>query len=150
MSPSADASGASAPDKLNRFLAIFIDGLIAGVLSNIPLIGGLLGAGYYVTRDGFEFEYMDQRSLGKHVMGLRVERLDGRPMDLETSVRRNWMWGLGPVAAAVAAFPLFGGIFSMAVGLLGLAVGLYEGYRVLTRADGRRWGDELAQTRVVE
>jgi uncharacterized RDD family membrane protein YckC len=148
MSSASSASTGAVPDKLTRFLAILIDGLIAGVLSSLPLIGGLLGAGYYVVRDGLEVEFMNERSIGKHVMGLHVERLDGRPMDIEASVRRNWMWGLGPVASAVSAFPLFGGFFSIAVGFLGLAVGLYEAYRVLTRDDGRRWGDELANTRV--
>ncbi|HKL89530.1 MAG TPA: RDD family protein [Salinibacter sp.] len=148
MSPSSPSSAGTAPEKLTRFLALLIDSIVAGVLSSIPMIGGLLGAGYFVVRDGLELEFMHERSLGKHLMDLHVHRLDGRPMDIETSVRRNWMWGLGPVASAVAAFPLFGGFFSAAVGVLGLAVGLYEAYRVLTRDDGRRWGDELADTQV--
>jgi uncharacterized RDD family membrane protein YckC len=148
MASSLDAGG-SAPHKLNRFLALLVDSVIAGLLSNIPLIGGLLGAGYFVVRDGLELEVMNGRSLGKHLLGLRVERLDGRSMDLEASVRRNWMWGLGPVSAAVAAFPLFGRFFAVVLSLLVLAVVLYEAYLVLTEADGRRWGDELAGTRVV-
>jgi uncharacterized RDD family membrane protein YckC len=69
-------------------------------------------------------------------------------MDVETSVQRNWMWGLGPVGAVMADVPLFGGMLSAAVGLFGLAVLLYEAFRVLTRDDGRRWGDELAATQV--
>ena len=138
-----------APDKLTRFLAFLIDNVIAAVLSGVPLVGGLLSAGYLLARDGLRLEFMNQRSVGKHVMGLRVERTDGQPMDLETSVQRNWMWGLGPVAAAAATVPLFGGLLAVAVAFFALGVGLYEAYRVLDRADGRRWGDELAQTQVV-
>jgi hypothetical protein len=52
------------------------------------------------------------------------------------------------VGAVVAQVPLFGGALSAAVALFGLAVLVYEAYRVLTRDDGRRWGDELAGTQV--
>jgi uncharacterized RDD family membrane protein YckC len=148
MDPSLDANG-TPPDRTNRFLALLVDSVIAGLLSNLPLIGGLLGAGYFLVRDGLDLEVMNGRSLGKHLLGLRVERLDGRPMDLEASIRRNWMWGFGPVSAAVAEFPLFGAFFAVVLSLLVLAVVLYEAYLVLTKADGRRWGDELAGTRVV-
>lgn len=150
MAASPELSSSRSPDTLTRVLAFLIDGVIAGVLSNIPVIGGLLGAGYFVVRDGLTLDVMNERSLGKHLMGLRVERLDGRPMDIETSVRRNWMWGIGPVASTAAAVPLFGGLISVAVALLGLVVGLYEAYRVLAGPDGRRWGDDLAGTRVTE
>lgn len=145
----SDATGAAAPDKLVRFLALLVDSVIAGLLSTLPLIGGLLGAGYFVVRDGLDLDVMDGRSLGKHLTGLRVERLDGRAMNVEASIRRNWMWGLGPVTAALAEFPLFGVFFSVLLSLLATAVVLYEAYLVLTQADGRRWGDELAGTRVV-
>ncbi len=147
------ASTSETPDTLTRFLAILIDGVVAGILSSIPLIGGLggvLGAAYFVVRDGLDLDVMDGRSLGKHLMDLRVERLDGQSMDIEASVRRNWMWGIGTVSSAVASFPLFGPVFSIPLAVFGMAVGLYEAYRVLTREDGRRWGDELAETQVVK
>jgi len=137
------------PEKITRFLAFLIDGLIAAVLSALPVVGGLLGAAYLVARDGIDVEFMPRRSLGKQILGVDVVRLDGRPMDLETSVMRNWMWGLGPVGGVAAAFPLFGGFLSALVGIFGMAVGLYEAYRVLTDLEGRRWGDDLAQTKVV-
>ncbi len=138
-----------APDKINRFLAFLIDNVIAAVLTSIPLLGGILSAGYLVARDGLRLEFMNQRSVGKHLLGLEVERADGRAMDLETSVQRNWMWGLGPVAAAAATVPLFGGLLTFAIAVFALGVGLYEAYRVVERRDGRRWGDELANTQVV-
>jgi len=137
------------PDKLTRFLALLIDSVVAGVLSAVPLVGGLIGAAYFVVRDGLDLDFMNERSIGKHLMDLRIKRLDGQSMDIEASVRRNWMWGIGPVSSVVAGFPLFGPLFSIALGLLGTVVGLYEAYRVLTREDGRRWGDELADTQVV-
>jgi len=145
--PSPSGSS-SAPQTLSRFLAFLIDGVIAGLLSTLFFAGGVLGAAYLVVRDGLTFQFMNQRSIGKHLMDLHVTRRDGRPMDVETSVQRNWMWGLGPVGAVVSQVPLFGGLLSAGVGLFGLGVGLYEAYRVLTRDDGRRWGDEQAGTEV--
>jgi uncharacterized RDD family membrane protein YckC len=144
----SSSPASSAPDTTLRVLAFFVDGLIAGLLSNLFLVGGVLGAAYFVVRDGLSFRFMRQRSIGKHLLGLRVERRDGRPVDVETSLRRNWMWGLGPVGTVMADVPLLGGPLSAAVGLFGLAVLVYEAYRVLTHPDGRRWGDEWAGTQV--
>lgn len=137
-------------DPATRFLAMLIDGLVAGVLSAVPFVGGIAGAAYLVVRDGLDLDFMDQRSLGKHLMGLRVARLDGKPMDIETSARRNWMWGIGAITGALVYIPILGWVLIPFVALAGLAIGLYEGYRVWTDAEGRRWGDMMAQTKVYE
>jgi uncharacterized RDD family membrane protein YckC len=149
--PESDAAPQSEkPDPATRFLAILVDGLVAGALSIVPFVGGIAGAAYFVVRDGLTLDFMDGRSIGKHVMGLRVARLDGRAMDIETSARRNWMWGIGAISGALAYIPIFGWILIPFVALLGLGIGLYEGYRVLSSEDGRRWGDEMAQTKVLK
>lgn len=44
---------------------------------------------------------------------------------------------------------IIGWILIPFVALVGLGIGLYEGYRVLTDEEGRRWGDEMAQTKVL-
>lgn len=133
-----------------RFLALLIDSAIAFVLGFVPVIGGLIGAAYFVVRDGLELDVMHYRSLGKHVMKLRPVRLDGQPMDLETSARRNWMFSLGAVTTVLAWIPFVGWLLMIPVVLVALALGLYEGYKVITDDEGRRWGDALAQTKVVE
>lgn len=137
-------------DPVLRFLAILIDGVVAAVLSIVPVVGGIAGAAYLVVRDGLEVEYMNERSLGKRVMNLDVVRLDGQPMDIETSARRNWMWGIGGITGALAYIPILGWVLIPIIGLIGLAIGVYEGYRVLTDPQGRRWGDEIARTKVIE
>lgn len=128
---------------------MLVDGVVAAALSVIPVVGGIAGAAYYVVRDGLDVEFMNGRSIGKHVLGIDVVRLDGRPMDLETSVRRNWMWGIGAITGALAYIPVLGWLLIPFVSLVGLAIGLYEGYLVLTDSEGRRWGDRMAQTKVV-
>lgn len=144
-----DASSGTIPDKLTRFLAILIDSVLTMLVSWIPVLGPLLGAGYFLVRDGLTLDFMNQRSIGKHVMGLKVKRADGQAMDIETSAKRNWMFAIGGVTALLAEIPLFGWLLALPISLAALAIGLYEGYRVLTRSDQKRWGDDTANTTVV-
>lgn len=154
----------SKADLVKRFLAVLIDGLIAGVIAWVfglfgTFMGGvgtLIGAGYILARDGLNTPYADGRSVGKKLMGLRATRLDGGPMTIETSVRRNWtlaagsivsgigtmLVGLGPLA--LLGVPVL--ILSVLVGLLGLV----EAILVLTDSEGRRIGDKTGGTKVVE
>lgn len=156
------SSTASKPDTAKRFLALFIDGIIAGILygvlsaivsSIVPgniltkiwigaLVGGLVAGAYILVRDGLDIDFMKGRSLGKKIMKLRPVRLDGGPMTLETSIKRNWTLSLG----YLGAIPVVGWV----LGLASLGLGVYEIYKVLTDPQGRRWGDELAGTKVVE
>ena len=96
------------PDFGTRFLAALIDGVIAGVVGFVPVVGGLVGAAYLVARDGLDFEFADGRSIGKKIMQLRPIRLDGQPMNLETSVRRNWMFGFGALTQLLLFIPILG------------------------------------------
>ncbi len=149
--PNEDAAESTTqPEKLTRFLALLIDSVLTMVVSWIPVLGPLLGAGYFLVRDGLTLDFMNQRSIGKHVMGLRVNRADGKPMDIETSAKRNWMFAIGGVTALIAEIPLIGWLLALPISLAALAIGLYEGYRVLTRSDQKRWGDDMADTTVVK
>jgi uncharacterized RDD family membrane protein YckC len=137
-------------DLMKRFVAALIDGLLAGVVSMVPLVGGLAGAAYMLLRDGFEFDFMDRRSLGKKVMKLRPVRLDGQPMDLMASAMRNWMFALGGLAALLVYIPILGWLLLIPVGLAAFGLGVIEIVLVVTDAQGRRLGDRLAATQVVE
>lgn len=108
-----------------------------------------MGAAYLVGRDGFEAGPLRFRSVGKYVMGLGLRRLDGRPMDLETSLRRNWMFGLGTLAGVLVLLPVIGGLLAPVVSLTGFALILVEIYNVYTDPAGQRWGDQFGATRVV-
>ncbi len=148
-----DATGK--PDAVKRFLAMLIDGIISAVLSFAvgiisSILGGIVAAAYWVVRDGLDIDFMKHRSLGKKVMKLNVVRLDGKPMDLETSVKRNWMFGFGAISSILIYIPVLGWILIIVGSLLALCIGLYECYKVLTDKEGRRWGDELAGTKVIE
>lgn len=146
--------GAPTPDTSTRLGAAFIDAAIASLLAvflgGIPLLGGFVGAAYLVVRDGLELGPVRYRSMGKYLMGLGVVRLDGQPVSLETSVLRNWMFGLGAVAGILAAVPIVGGLIAPLASVGGLALILYELYSVFADPSGRRLGDRLGNTKVVQ
>ena len=151
--PEPDATGK--PDAVKRFIAMLIDGIISAVLSFAvgiisSILGGIVAAVYWVVRDGLDVDFMKHRSLGKKVMKLNVVRLDGKPMDLETSVKRNWMFGFGAISSILIYIPILGWILILVGSLIALCIGLYECYKVLTDKEGRRWGDELAGTKVID
>ncbi len=146
--PAAPTASGKA-DLGKRIVAVLIDSAIAFVIGFIPGIGSLIGAAYMVLRDGMEFDFMNHRSIGKHVMKLHLESVDGASLDITTSLKRNWMFALAPlvplliitiVGWVLVPFVLFGALALMIVELV----------LVLTDAEGRRLGDKMAGTRVVE
>ncbi len=144
-----------------RAVAVIIDSLIAGVIATVfgflgarmGGIGYLVGAGYMLVRDGLTLEFANGRSIGKQLMGLGVVRLDGRPMDIETSVRRNWTLVIGSMLVGIGG--LLGGSIGALIGGfvgggIGFVIGIIELVLVATDARGRRIGDKTGGTEVVE
>lgn len=138
------------PDTSKRIVAAVIDCVVAAVLNMIPALGGLIAAAYWLVRDGLEIDFMDRRSIGKKVMKLRPVRLDGQPMDIATSARRNWMFALGGVVWFLKYIIILGWLLIGPVLLAAVALGFYELYRVITDPQGRRLGDVMAGTKVIE
>ncbi len=137
-------------DLSKRVIAMIIDGAIAGVLSTIPVAGGIIGGLYILLRDGFDFDFMKGRSVGKTLMKLRPVRLDGGVMDFGTSIKRNWMFALGLVISALALIPILGWMLIPFVAILSPIVVIIEAFLVYSDDQGRRFGDRLADTRVIE
>jgi len=153
MATPASAAPAPVPAKADlgkRFIAALIDGLLAGGVSLIPFIGGIIGAAYILVRDGLEVEFMDRRSIGKKLLKLRPVRLDGQPMDVTSSLKRNFPLCIGAVGAIFMIIPLLGWIVAILLGLVAIVVAIIEAVLVLTDAEGRRMGDKFAGTKVVE
>ncbi len=149
------SSGESEPlngkaDLTKRFVAAVIDAVIGIVIGLIPAIGGLGAAAYWAVRDGLEFEFMHHRSIGKHVMKLRPITLDGSPMDITASIKRNWMFALGGVVDLLLWIPFVGWLFVAPVALAAFAIGIVELFLVITDPEGRRLGDKIANTKVIE
>jgi uncharacterized RDD family membrane protein YckC len=149
-STAPDAAHAEKPDLTKRALAALLDGVVGVVLSVVPWIGGLLGAAYWLVRDGLDLEFMDGRSIGKKIMKLRPVRLDGLPASIETSVKRNWMFAVGGIASFFSNLSVVGLLLVIPLSLVALGLVLFEVFKVITDDSGRRLGDTMAGTKVVE
>jgi uncharacterized RDD family membrane protein YckC len=157
--PAAPAAPSAAKaDLVKRFLAILIDGIIVGIagmiVGFIPFIGGpiagVLVGGYWLMRDGLDLEFADKRSIGKKVLKLRAVRLDGQPMDRNVSMKRNLPLAIYAVGYFCWIVPILGHLVSIPIFAVGGIINLIEGILVLTDAEGRRWGDKMAGTKVIE
>lgn len=140
--PPTAASGKA--DNVKRFVAFIIDAVIASVLTSvIPVLGGVLGGLYMLLRDGFDFEFMRYRSLGKRLMGLRPVLVGGGAMTMQVSMRRNWPFAF----SILTIIPVLGFILAVVIAPI---LGVIEGVLVLTNPEGRRFGDQFAGTKVIE
>ncbi len=119
------------------------------VVGFIPVIGGIIATAYWLLRDGLDVEFMDHRSLGKKVMKLRPVMLDGSPVDITASIKRNWMFALGGIAGFLA-MTIIGLVVAIPLGLIAFVLGIVEVVLVITDAEGRRIGDKTGGTRVIE
>jgi uncharacterized RDD family membrane protein YckC len=141
-----------------RFIAALIDAipaiLVGFIFGLVPwiggIIGGLLAGAWWLVRDGLDVDFADKRSLGKQIMKLRPVRLDGQPMTMETSLKRNLPLAVYCVGYLLWVVPVLGHIMSIPIFLIGGIIGLVEAILVVTDPEGRRWGDRLAGTKVVE
>jgi len=132
---SADALDLKA-DYLPRLVARIIDLLVAAALAQVVRpVGFFAGLTYVLIADGV----MPGRSPGKAVIGLRVAAADGQPAGLRESILRNV-----PIGAAflLTVIPWIGWLLAGAVIVL-------EGLLVVGNDRGRRLGDELARTHVM-
>ena len=137
------------PDLGKRALAVIIDAVIAMLVGLVPIAGGIAATAYWLVRDGMDLDFMDHRSIGKKVMKLRPVTLDGQPLDLATSIKRNWMFALGGLTQFFA-MTIIGLVLAIPLGLIAFVIGIVEIVLVLTDAEGRRMGDKMARTRVIE
>jgi len=126
-------------DLVTRAVAGFIDLLLILGLARLPDILGFLGAvGYILIRDGL----FERRSIGKKLVGLRINSLESSKISVtyRESIIRN-------VTFAVA-YLLF--MIPYAGWLLGPLVAGVEGLVALGDEQGKRVGDLLARTVVVQ
>jgi hypothetical protein len=123
---------------LNRFIAKLIDlFIVAGAAGLIDPIGFLAGLAYLLVGDGFS----GGRSIGKRLIGLQTILPETRATaGFRESIIRNVPFAMAQVAFAV---PYVGWIVST-------AIVTFEAVLIIGNEQGRRIGDELAGTQVLD
>lgn len=111
--------------------------LIAAVIEVIPRAGFIAGLAYLLLGDGL----FDGRSLGKKVIGLKVVSISTfEPCTFRASLLRNSTLGLGYLLGLI---PWIGWIVFPVIAAI-------EFILILGNTEGRRLGDEIAGTIVIE
>jgi uncharacterized RDD family membrane protein YckC len=123
---------------LNRFIAKLIDLFIVVAANEIvPPVGFLSGLAYILIADGFA----GGRSIGKRLVGLQTWRVEAREAaGFRESIIRNLPLGAAHIAFAV---PYIGWVVSVAM----LS---FESLLIVGNEQGRRLGDEIAGTQVLD
>lgn len=111
--------------------------LIAAVIEIIPQVGYFAGLAYLLLGDGL----FDGRSIGKKLLKLMVvSTKTNNPCSFKDSILRNSTLAVGYILLIV---PWIGWIFI-------LLASIFEFILILGSKDGKRLGDEIAKTIVLE
>ena len=123
---------------LNRFIAKFLDFLIVTAIAQIPIASSFIAAlSYILISDGFA----GGRSPGKQIIGLQIISPEtGEGISFKESITRNLTLGLAYLLFQLPYLGWFLGI---------LVVGL-EFLLLIGNPKGRRIGDELAKTQILD
>jgi flagellar biosynthesis protein FliQ len=122
----------------------------------ISFLWSLVCLGYILGRD----IVAGDRSIGKKLQNIRVVTVKGAPIGPLESAKRNGIFAIGAVLGVLSAtlglVPCLGDVVRclllpvLMLGMLvGLAAAIYELIQITQRADGVRYGDQIAGTRVV-
>lgn len=136
-------------DHLERVVARMIDFIIVVALMEIvPRVGYFAGLAYLLLADGF----FGGRSVGKRLIGIKVvfsnDAGTAQVCGFKESIFRNLPFAAGYILFGIfKGIPFIGWLLSLAVITL---VPAFE-FLVMTGSErGMRFGDEVAQTQVVE
>jgi hypothetical protein len=123
---------------LNRFIAKLVDLLIVAAADKlVPPVGFLAGLAYILVADGFA----GGRSVGKRLIGLQTILPRAREAaGFKESIVRNLPFGL---AYLMFEIPYVGWLVAVAMVAL-------EGLLIIGNDHGRRLGDEIARTQVLD
>jgi uncharacterized RDD family membrane protein YckC len=127
---------------LNRFIAKLIDLFLAAAAAEVIVpVGFLVGLAYLLVADGFA----GGRSIGKRLIGLQTVLPETRePAGFRESIIRNIPFAVAQLTFAVPYVgPYLGWLVSAVV------VG-FEAVLIIGNEQGRRLGDELAGTQVLD
>ena len=110
--PKNDFADYELADIGTRFIALFIDGIILGIITGILFAGGRGAGGFasFIVGVIYYWYFLTQQngqSIGKKVMGIRVVKVNGKPLEAADVIVRyvgyyidsvvimlGWIWAL--------------------------------------------------------
>ena len=132
--------------KSKRVKAGFIDIGIAFLLLLINSIGGLLATIYLLTKEAFFYnifgsQSMKDKSIGKKIMGLKIDTKNNNYVSYETSLKRNLLISIG----FMPIINTYGFKKTLYITVIALIIELI----LFLFNDGKRLGDIWANTQVI-
>jgi len=125
----------------SRVIAYLIDAVLCSVIGVfIPVIGGVASFFFFLFRDGIG----KGLGVGKRLVNLKVVKEDGSPITYADSAKRNLIFA---APSLLLIIPFLGAVIYFVAALI---VSLVESFCVLAKEDGRRIGDRMAGTKVIE
>ena len=139
-------------DPVKRIIACIIDAVASMLVGLIPLVGGIIGALYMLLRDALPIEALEYKSIGKKLLKLSVVNIEDptSKIDYAASVKRNWMFALGPIMMFFMFIPILGWIIDILIGIGALILIIIEIIKIFSVEKGVRLGDQFAGTMVIE
>lgn len=139
-------------DPVKRIMAFVIDAVVSMMVGFIPFFGGIIGALYMLLRDALPIEALGYNSIGKKLLNLSVVNIEDptTKIDYAASVKRNWMFALGPLMMFFLFIPILGWIIDFVLGIALLVLVILEIIKIFSDEKGIRLGDKIAGTMVIE
>jgi uncharacterized RDD family membrane protein YckC len=140
-------------DPIKRLLAFLVDGAIAAVLCLIPYLGHILAGVYLLLRDALPIAALENKSVGKKLFALGLIKpvaSNGAQEDYLISIKRNWMFALGPLIYFLVFIPILGWLLDLVLVGGSVVICIIETVLVFSDPKGIRIGDKLAGTQVIE
>lgn len=160
-----------------RLIAGFIDGVIIGATASVLLLPGMIflpkspvsiasvygffvfcaAAALMLIKDmPYKFWELENQTPGKKVMHIKVTDLQGNPINMGMSIKRNFLPAVPFMVSAISMLftvihipiisPIIGFVVFLPMSMLATLAVIFEVYRLYAGERNRRFGDTTAGT----
>jgi uncharacterized RDD family membrane protein YckC len=142
----ADVGRRLAAGVVDAILCVFITLILIWIPGIGWFLGPFVGALFWLTRDNLPLGFLENKSPGKKILNLRVEKLGTETKVCSTgdSVKRNLPAGIALLLIMIPRVGIYLGPSLLVV------IGAMEILLILSDPEGLRLGDKIAETKVFD